>query len=86
MLNHAPALSFPDYQFPFITCTDASGTGIGAVLMEQKDGKNPNVTAYVSPILSAAESKYTVTSLEALAVVWTLKHFKDIIFGYDITA
>ncbi len=66
-------------------CTDASGIGIGVVLMQQEDGQQPQVIAYASRALSAAESKYSVTHLEALAVVWALKHFKDIIFGYDIT-
>ncbi len=36
-------------------------------------------------MLTAAESKYSVTHLEALAVIWALKHFRDIIFGYLIT-
>ncbi len=36
-------------------------------------------------MLIAAESKYGVTHLEALAVVWALKHFRDIIVGYPIT-
>ncbi len=31
------------------------------------------------------QSKYSLTHLEALAVVWALKHFRDIIFGYPIT-
>lgn len=84
-LTHAPVLTFPDYQLPFIMCTDASALGIGAVLMQQKEGLHPQVIAYASRVLSMAESKYSVTHLEALAVVWALKHFKDIVFGYEIT-
>ncbi len=41
--------------------------------------------AYASRVLNSAESKYSVTHLEALAVVWALKHFRDMIFGYPIT-
>ena len=84
-LTHAPVLTFPDYQLPFIMCTDASGLGIGAVLMQQKEGHHPQVIAYASRVLTAAESKYSVTHLEALAVIWGLKHYRDIIYGYDIT-
>ncbi len=45
----------------------------------------PHVIAYAIRVLIAAESKYSVTYLKALAVVWALKHFRDIIFGYPIT-
>ncbi len=31
------------------------------------------------------ESRYSVTHLEALAVVWSLKHFRELILGYPIT-
>ncbi len=33
-------------------------------------------------MLTVAESKYSVTHLQALAVVSALKHSKDIIYGY----
>ncbi len=36
-------------------------------------------------MLNAAESRYSVTHLEALAVVWTLKHFRDLLYGEPIT-
>ncbi len=41
--------------------------------------------AYASRTLNRAESNYSVTHQESLAVVWTLKHFWDIILGYPIT-
>ncbi len=34
--------------------------------------------AYASRFLNSAESKYSVIHLEALTVVWALKHFRDI--------
>ncbi len=36
-------------------------------------------------MLTSAESKYSITHLEALAVVWALQLFRDIIFGYSVT-
>ncbi len=53
--------------------------------MQQGDGLRPHVIAYASRTLSDAESRYSVTHLEALAVIWALKHYRDIIYGYSIT-
>ena len=84
-LCNAPVLAFPDYEAPFIIYTDASALGLGAVLMQQDArGKNCAI-AYASRTLNSAESNYSVTHQETLAVVWALKHFRDIVFGYPIT-
>ncbi len=85
MLTHAPILAFSDSSLPFTLCTDASALGIGAVLVQTEESKRPHVIAYARRVLIASESKCSVTHLEALAVVWALKHLKDIIFGYPIT-
>ncbi len=84
-LTQAPVLAFPDYTQPFTLCTDASALGTGAVLMQSFEDPRPRVIAYASRVLNSAKSKYSVTHLEALAVVWALKHFRDMIFGYPIT-
>ncbi len=86
-LTHAPVLTFPDYKHPFTLCTDACALGVGAVLMQSVKGQPPRVIAYASRVLNSADSKYeySVTHLEALAVVWALQHFRDLIFGYKIT-
>ncbi len=68
-LTHAPIFAFPDYKLPFTMCTDASALGIGAFLMQTEEDKHPHAIAYSSHILTSAESKYSVTYLEALAVV-----------------
>ncbi len=36
-------------------------------------------------MLTSAESWYSVTHLEALAIVWALQHFRDIISGDPVT-
>ncbi len=84
-LSHTPVLAFPDYKKPFILCTDASSLDVGAVLMQASECQRPHGIAYASRVLNSAESKYSVTHLEALAVVWALKHFGDIVYGYLIT-
>ncbi len=52
--------------------------------MQSLKGPRPRVIAYASRVLTSPASKYSVTHLEALAVVWTLKHFRDMNFGYPI--
>ncbi len=53
--------------------------------MQTEVDRRPHATAYASRVLASAESKYSVTHPEALAVVWALQHFRDIIFGYPVT-
>ncbi len=48
----------------------------------QKDDNR--AIAYASRVLTGPESRYPVTHLEALAIVWSLRHFRDLIYGYDI--
>ena len=84
-LTNAPVLAFPNYEDPFVLYTDASGLGLGAVLMQPDAcGKNRAI-AFASRTLNPAESNYSVTHQETLAVVWALKKFRDIIHGYPIT-
>ncbi|ROT81239.1 retrotransposon protein, putative, Ty3-gypsy subclass [Penaeus vannamei] len=50
----------------------ASSIGLGAALMQRHDGRYKPI-AFASRKLNQAESNYSVTDLEALAVVWALK-------------
>ncbi len=83
-LTNAHVLAVPDYSAPFILCTDGSALGVGAVLMQTDARCRNRVIAYASRELNAAESNYSVTHQETLAVVWALRHFRDIIFGYPV--
>ncbi len=53
--------------------------------MQSFEGQRPRVIANASRVLTKDESKYSVTHFEDLAVVWALKHFRDMIFGYPVT-
>ncbi len=66
-------------------CADASALGISAVLMQTEELERPHAIAYASCVHTSAESKYSITHLEALSVAWALQHSRDIIFGYPVT-
>lgn len=68
--------------------TDASGAGLGAVLL-QKHNENgrmvPRVIAFASKALTDVEKRYAQTHREALAIVWAVKHFYMYLFGTKFT-
>lgn len=76
----APVLAYPECGGMFLLDTDASNTGIGAVL-SQLHGQEERVIAYYSRTLSKAERNYCVTRRELLAVVEATKHFHKYLYG-----
>ena len=84
-LISAPILAFPDCSKPFILDTDASNTGIGAVLSQKQEDGTERVIAYASRVLSKAERRYCVTRRELLAVVFFIDHFRHYLIGRSFT-
>jgi hypothetical protein len=72
-------LAYPDFLKPFEIYTDASTKQLGAVITQ---GNRP--IAFFSRKLSGAQSKYTLTKLELLAIVETLKEFNGMLWGQRI--
>jgi hypothetical protein len=68
-------LAYPDFTKPFDIYTNASAKQLGVVITQ--DNKP---IAFFSRKLSGAQSKYTVTKLELLAIVETLKEFKGMLW------
>ncbi|XP_064639557.1 uncharacterized protein LOC135495071 [Lineus longissimus] len=77
----APVLSFPDLkQGDFILDTDASNTGVGAVLSQRPEDRE-TVLGYFSRLLSDSERQYCITEREFLGVVKAVQHFKPYLYG-----
>ena len=80
----SPLLAYPTANQAFMLETDASNAGLGAVLSQiQSDGKEHPV-AYASRALSPQETRYAITELETLAVVWAITHFHAYLYGHDV--
>ncbi len=62
-LTHAPVLVFPNFDDPFIIYTDASGVGIGGVLMQTDSAGKQHVIAFASRALTLAAKKIFSYSL-----------------------
>jgi hypothetical protein len=70
------SLAYPDYSIPFEVYTDASSRQLGVVIVQKN-----RPLAYFSRKLSEMQQKYSVTELELLSILETLKEFKGILGG-----
>ncbi|GJW44678.1 reverse transcriptase domain-containing protein [Tanacetum coccineum] len=75
-LTEAPILVSPDWDLPFELMCDASDYAVGAVLGQRKD-KYFRPIHYASKTLSDAQTNYTVTEKELLAVVYAFEKFRS---------
>ncbi|WVZ97837.1 hypothetical protein U9M48_043347 [Paspalum notatum var. saurae] len=76
LLTSAPVLAQPDVTKPFDVYCDASGNGLGCVLMQEG-----RVIAYASRQLRKYEANYPTHDLELAAVVHALKIWRHYLLG-----
>ncbi len=72
-------LAYPDYSKVFEIYRDASSKQLGAVITQDN-----RPIAFFSRKLSHAQRKYSVTKIELIALVETLKEFKGMLWGQNI--
>ena len=78
LLTSPPILQQAKENERFYIRTDASNYALGAVLM-QGEGSNERPIEYASRLMLPAESNYSTTEHEALAVVWAIHKFRSYI-------
>ena len=80
MIGCGVLLGYPDFNAPFEIHTDASKFQLGAVISQK--GKP---IAFYSRKINSAQQNYTTTEKELLSIVETLKEFRNILLGHQIT-
>lgn len=78
-------MQYPRFDKEFILSTDASGKGLGAVLSQKDETGKDRPICFASRTLNEAEQKYGATELELLAIVWSIRKFRNYLLGRKFT-
>jgi hypothetical protein len=81
LLCSTQVMRYPDFTKPFRLTTDASKTGLGAVLEQVEDNGEVRPIAFASKSLNPAEIRYSTTELELYAIKWAMAHFRHYLMG-----
>jgi hypothetical protein len=76
VMSTCPVLALPDFSLPFTLECDASGEGIGVVLMQKR-----HPLAYESRKLRGPELLYNIYDKEMLAIMHALAKFRQYLVG-----
>ena len=81
-LTQVPVLTSPDFSKPVLE-TDASGKGLGGCSYFHKNMMACiNLSVVLAELYNFMKKNYGVSELEALAVVWVVKHFRVYLYGH----
>ena len=80
ILSKETLLAYPDFSKPFEIHTNASKVQLRAVISQ-----NGKPIAFYSRKLAPAQTRYTTTERELLAIIETLKEFQNILLEQQIT-
>jgi hypothetical protein len=84
-LISAPILAHPDFQREFILYTDASMRAVGAVLAQKDEQGREQVVQYLSRKMADAETRYTTSEQECLAIIFALRKLRHYLLGRKFT-
>ena len=80
VISSGPALVVPNVNKMFFVQTDASGTGLGCVLLQEVEG-SLRPYRFLSRKLLDRETRYAVVEREALAIVWGVQKLARFLLG-----
>ena len=75
LLTTSPITAFPDFSLPFRLYTDTSTAGLGAILVQVREGKE-RIICCVLCSLNQVEKAYPTMKLECLAIAWAVARFR----------
>lgn len=84
MVAANPMTFLPDLNEPFIVTTDASDTGMGAVLSQTIDGER-RVIEFASKHFTPTQQRYSTIEKEATAILFALTKWRHFLLGQEIT-
>lgn len=79
VMTTCPVLALPNFSKPFVLETDACGSGIGAVLMQEG-----RPIAYYSKALGQKAAGYSTYEKEAIAILESLKKWRHYLLGGQV--
>ncbi len=88
LVSSAPVLRMFDPRLPIVVSTDASATGVGAVLEQTEIVGDRQVTrpvAFYSRALNIHERRYVIRERELLSIVAAIRHWRAYLYGQTFT-
>lgn len=79
----SPILAYPDWSKPFIVQTDASGSAMAGVLLQEQNGIYKPV-AFCGRKYSEIESRYSTSERELLAITYAYEQFEHYLYGRTV--
>ena len=80
ILSSGNVLVYPDPTQPYILYTDASDTGIGAILVQVRDGVERPIH-FLSKTLTVEQRRWSVIEKEGFGVVYSLQKLRPYLWG-----